>query len=93
MEDTLKKMVSKGLRVDSATGNAFVMYYSLHGSLAEKGISEDAGSWSKMQLDNSPKLLTYPLVFVFLGMGASIQVQRHLWSLIGSGSGLTERVH
>jgi hypothetical protein len=46
-----------------------------------------------MHLDNSPKLLTDPLVFVFLGMGVSIQVQRHLWSLIGSGSGLTERVH
>ncbi|KAJ6331745.1 hypothetical protein OIU76_010180 [Salix suchowensis] len=35
MEYTLKKMVSKGLQVDSATGNAFVMYYSSHGSLAE----------------------------------------------------------
>ncbi|KAG6769419.1 hypothetical protein POTOM_025054 [Populus tomentosa] len=45
MEDTLKKMVSKGLRVDSATGNAFVM--------------------SKMHLDNSPKLLTDPLVLCF----------------------------
>ncbi|KAJ6992750.1 hypothetical protein NC653_015986 [Populus alba x Populus x berolinensis] len=61
-------------------------------TLAE-GISEDAGSWSKLHLDNSPKLLTDPLVFVFLGMGASIQVQRRLWSLIGSGSGLAERVH
>lgn len=46
-----------------------------------------------MHLDNSPKLLTDPLVFVFLGMRVSIQVERHLWSLIGSGSGLTERVH
>ncbi|KAJ6673112.1 hypothetical protein OIU85_012144 [Salix viminalis] len=41
MEDTLKKMVSKGFWVDSATGNAFVVYYSLHGSLAEMEAAYD----------------------------------------------------
>lgn len=45
-----------------------------------------------MHLVNSPVLLTDPSVFVFLGMGISIQVQRHLWSLRGSGSGLAQRV-
>lgn len=34
MEDTIKEMVSKGFRVDSVTGNAFVIYYSIFGSLA-----------------------------------------------------------
>ncbi|TYI22841.1 hypothetical protein ES332_A06G129000v1 [Gossypium tomentosum] len=35
MENTLKEMVSKGLSIDSATGNAFVRYYSIFGSLTE----------------------------------------------------------
>ncbi|OAY64264.1 Pentatricopeptide repeat-containing protein [Ananas comosus] len=35
MEDTVKDMVSKGFKVDSLTGNAFVKYYSVFGSLAE----------------------------------------------------------
>lgn len=35
MENTLKKMVSKGYTVGSATGNAFVRYYSIFGSLTE----------------------------------------------------------
>ena len=35
MENTLKEMVSRGYIVDSATGNAFVSYYSVFGSLTE----------------------------------------------------------
>lgn len=35
MENTLKDMVSRGYMVDSATGNAFVGYYSIFGSLTE----------------------------------------------------------
>ncbi|KAF5748642.1 pentatricopeptide repeat-containing protein [Tripterygium wilfordii] len=35
MEETLKKMVSRGFMVDSATGNDFIRYYSIFGSLAE----------------------------------------------------------
>ncbi|KAK2971814.1 hypothetical protein RJ640_009723 [Escallonia rubra] len=35
MENTLKEMVSRGFPVDSATGNAFVVYYSIFGSLSE----------------------------------------------------------
>ncbi|EOY32179.1 hypothetical protein QUC31_019526 [Theobroma cacao] len=39
MENTLKEMVSRGLPVDSATGNAFVRYYSIFGSLSEMEIA------------------------------------------------------
>lgn len=39
MENTLKEMVSKGLPIDSATGNAFVRYYSIFGSLTEMEIA------------------------------------------------------
>uniref|UniRef100_A0A2P2MZ08 Pentatricopeptide repeat-containing protein n=1 Tax=Rhizophora mucronata TaxID=61149 RepID=A0A2P2MZ08_RHIMU len=35
MESTLKQMVSRGFPVGSSTGNAFVRYYSIFGSLAE----------------------------------------------------------
>lgn len=35
MENTLKEMVSRGFSVDSATGNAFIIYYSRFGSLTE----------------------------------------------------------
>ncbi|XP_019155609.1 PREDICTED: pentatricopeptide repeat-containing protein At3g42630-like [Ipomoea nil] len=35
MEITLKEMVSMGFPVDSATGNAYVIYYSRFGSLSE----------------------------------------------------------
>nr|XP_023896921.1 pentatricopeptide repeat-containing protein At3g42630 isoform X2 [Quercus suber] len=35
MEKTLKEMVSRGYVVDSSTGNAFVRYYSIFGSLTE----------------------------------------------------------
>ncbi|KAJ8767797.1 hypothetical protein K2173_020737 [Erythroxylum novogranatense] len=35
MESTLKDMISRGLPIDSVTGNAFLMYYSFHGSLTE----------------------------------------------------------
>lgn len=35
MERTLSEMVSMGFRVDSLTGNAYVIYYSMYGSLAE----------------------------------------------------------
>ncbi|XP_021759961.1 pentatricopeptide repeat-containing protein At3g42630-like [Chenopodium quinoa] len=35
MEQTLNDMVSMGFRVDSVTGNAYVVYYSMFGSLAE----------------------------------------------------------
>ncbi|XP_021275548.1 pentatricopeptide repeat-containing protein At3g42630 isoform X2 [Herrania umbratica] len=39
MENTLKEMVSRGLPVDSATGNAFLRYYSIFGSLSEMEIA------------------------------------------------------
>ncbi|XWS08116.1 hypothetical protein CRYUN_Cryun41cG0051700 [Craigia yunnanensis] len=39
MENTLKVMVSKGLPIDSATGNSFVRYYSIFGSLTEMEIA------------------------------------------------------
>lgn len=35
MEDTVKEMVSRGFPIDSATGNAFIRYYSIFGSLTE----------------------------------------------------------
>lgn len=35
MENALKEMVSRGFSVDSATGNAFIIYYSRFGSLTE----------------------------------------------------------
>ncbi|XP_012083449.1 pentatricopeptide repeat-containing protein At3g42630 isoform X2 [Jatropha curcas] len=35
MENTLKEMVSRGFSVDFATGNTFIKYYSIHGSLTE----------------------------------------------------------
>lgn len=35
MENTLKQMVSRGFPVDSPTGNAFIRYYSIFGSLME----------------------------------------------------------
>ncbi|KAK7349700.1 hypothetical protein VNO77_07280 [Canavalia gladiata] len=35
MEDTAKEMVSRGLRISSRTGNAFLLYYSIFGSLKE----------------------------------------------------------
>ncbi|KAA8522677.1 hypothetical protein F0562_009161 [Nyssa sinensis] len=35
MENTLKEMVSRGFSVDSATGNAFIIYYSVFGSLTQ----------------------------------------------------------
>lgn len=35
MENTVKEMVSKGISVDSVTGNAFIIYYSIFGSLEE----------------------------------------------------------
>ncbi|KAG8663894.1 pentatricopeptide repeat-containing protein At3g42630 isoform X2 [Manihot esculenta] len=35
MEQTLKEMVSRGFPVDFATGNAFIRYSSIHGSLTE----------------------------------------------------------
>ncbi|KAK6131748.1 hypothetical protein DH2020_034545 [Rehmannia glutinosa] len=35
MEIMIKKMVSMGYSVDSSTGNAYVLYYSIFGSLAE----------------------------------------------------------
>ncbi|XP_072984313.1 pentatricopeptide repeat-containing protein At3g42630 [Typha latifolia] len=35
MEQTVKEMVSRGFKVDSMTGNAFVKYYSMFGSLRE----------------------------------------------------------
>ncbi|XVE71948.1 hypothetical protein DITRI_Ditri10aG0191800 [Diplodiscus trichospermus] len=41
MENTLKEMVSKGLPIDSVTGNAFVRYYSIFGSLTEMEIAYD----------------------------------------------------
>ena len=39
MENTFKEMVSKGLPINSATGNAFVRYYSIFGSLTEMEIA------------------------------------------------------
>jgi hypothetical protein len=35
MEQTLKTMTSKGLKIDSFTANTFVKYYSHHGSILE----------------------------------------------------------
>ncbi|KAM1985088.1 hypothetical protein ACFX16_013285 [Malus domestica] len=35
MEGALKEMISMGFPVDSATGNAFIRYYSIFGSLTE----------------------------------------------------------
>ncbi|KAJ4801935.1 Pentatricopeptide repeat-containing protein [Rhynchospora pubera] len=35
MEETLKRMKSKGLKIDSTTGNTYVKYYSHHGSILE----------------------------------------------------------
>ncbi|CAB4292577.1 unnamed protein product [Prunus armeniaca] len=35
MEGTLKEMISRGFPLDSATGNAFIRYYSIFGSLTE----------------------------------------------------------
>ncbi|KAF2315337.1 hypothetical protein GH714_038867 [Hevea brasiliensis] len=35
MEKTLKEMILRGFPVDSATGNAFIRYSSIHGSLTE----------------------------------------------------------
>ncbi|XP_078182684.1 pentatricopeptide repeat-containing protein At3g42630-like [Carex rostrata] len=35
MEETLYKMTSKGLKIDSFTGNTFVKYYSCHGSIPD----------------------------------------------------------
>ncbi|XP_078157078.1 pentatricopeptide repeat-containing protein At3g42630-like isoform X3 [Carex rostrata] len=35
MEETLYKMTSKGLKIDSFTGNTFVKYYSCHGSISD----------------------------------------------------------
>ncbi|GLT97436.1 hypothetical protein SLE2022_150020 [Rubroshorea leprosula] len=35
MENTLKEMVARGFPVDSATGNTFIRYYSIFGSLTE----------------------------------------------------------
>ncbi|KAJ1393881.1 Tetratricopeptide-like helical domain superfamily [Sesbania bispinosa] len=35
MEDTTKEMVSRGFRMGSETGNAFLLYYSIFGSLKE----------------------------------------------------------
>lgn len=39
MERTLNDMVSMGFRVDSVTGNAYVVYYSKFGSLAEMEVA------------------------------------------------------
>ncbi|KAL4205280.1 hypothetical protein AMTRI_Chr01g113810 [Amborella trichopoda] len=39
MEATIKEMVSRGFKVDSNTGNAFIIYYSSFGSLAEMEIA------------------------------------------------------
>ncbi|KAF9617888.1 hypothetical protein IFM89_039107 [Coptis chinensis] len=39
MESTLMDMVSSGLPVDSATGNAFLRYYSVFGSLTEMEVA------------------------------------------------------
>ncbi|CAN1141487.1 Pentatricopeptide repeat-containing protein At3g42630 [Linum perenne] len=35
MENAMKEMVSKGVRVSSSMGNSFIIYYSIHGSLTE----------------------------------------------------------
>ncbi|KAJ6819097.1 pentatricopeptide repeat-containing protein, mitochondrial [Iris pallida] len=35
MEDMIKYMVSRGLKVDSCTGNAFIKYYSMFGTIEE----------------------------------------------------------
>ncbi|KAL6977906.1 hypothetical protein U1Q18_026689 [Sarracenia purpurea var. burkii] len=35
MENTLREMISRGFSLDSATGNAFLIYYSSFGSLTE----------------------------------------------------------
>ncbi|KAG9449307.1 hypothetical protein H6P81_009272 [Aristolochia fimbriata] len=35
IENTMKEMISCGFKIDSTTGNAFVRYYALHGSLTE----------------------------------------------------------
>uniref|UniRef100_A0A7C8ZDG6 Pentatricopeptide repeat-containing protein n=2 Tax=Opuntia streptacantha TaxID=393608 RepID=A0A7C8ZDG6_OPUST len=35
MESTLNEMVSMGFRIDSATANAYVVYYSKHGTLVQ----------------------------------------------------------
>lgn len=35
MERTMKEMVARGFKVDSAIGNAFLVYYSMYGSLNE----------------------------------------------------------
>lgn len=35
MENTLRDMISRGFSIDSASANAFLMYYSIFGSLAE----------------------------------------------------------
>ncbi|XVE98909.1 hypothetical protein REPUB_Repub03eG0149200 [Reevesia pubescens] len=35
MENALKDMISRGLPIDSATGNAFLRYYSIFGSLTQ----------------------------------------------------------
>ncbi|CAK7345790.1 unnamed protein product [Dovyalis caffra] len=51
MEHTLKKMVSRGFLVDSATGNAFVMYYSRHGSLAEMEAAYDRLKRSRLLIE------------------------------------------
>ncbi|KAM1301957.1 hypothetical protein EV1_012957 [Malus domestica] len=41
MEGALKEMISMGFPVDSATGNAFIRYYSIFGSLTEMETAYD----------------------------------------------------
>lgn len=51
MENTLREMVSKGFSVDSATGSAFIRYYSTYGSLTDMETAYDRLKRSRLLID------------------------------------------
>lgn len=51
MENALKEMVSRGFPVDSATGNAFIRYYSIFGSLTEMEAAYDRLKKSRILIE------------------------------------------
>ncbi|KAJ3690300.1 hypothetical protein LUZ61_019464 [Rhynchospora tenuis] len=51
MEETLKKMTSKGLKIDSTTGNSYVKYYSHYGSILEMEYAYHRLKKSRISID------------------------------------------
>ncbi|RVW34473.1 Pentatricopeptide repeat-containing protein [Vitis vinifera] len=51
MENALKEMVSRGFPVDSATGNAFIRYYSIFGFLTEMEAAYDRLKKSRILIE------------------------------------------